>query len=131
MEKEMFEANKNVRGRKLTSTNSINKTNLERNCPIAFTISVIGGRWKLSILALLHDYGALRYSQIRSNLSGISERVLTLQLKELEQFNVISRSIYANVPLRVEYSLTEKGRSLAPILIEMTSWGKKQLDVDL
>jgi DNA-binding HxlR family transcriptional regulator len=124
MEKEMFEANKNVRGRKLTSTNSLNRIVLERDCAIAYTISQIGGRWKLSILALLTDHGPLRYSEIRAKLPGISERILTLQLKELERVDLVLKTIYADVPVRSEYRLSEKGKSLETILIEMTRWGE-------
>jgi DNA-binding HxlR family transcriptional regulator len=120
----LFEAHKNVRVRKATSTNAVNKIALERDCPIAFTISAIGGRWKLSILALLKDHGPLRYSEIKSKLPGISERILTLQLKELEQFSLVSKKLYAEVPARSEYSLSAKGKSLETILEEMTKWGE-------
>ena len=121
---ELFGANKNVRARKTTSTNTLNKRLLEKDCPIAFTISALGGRWKLSILALLNDFGTMRYAVLRSNLPGISERMLTLTLKELEQFNLILKKLYAEVPARAEYSLSKKGKSLKTILHEMTEWGK-------
>jgi DNA-binding HxlR family transcriptional regulator len=126
MENRMFETNKNVRMRKNTSTNTLNKLALEKDCPIAFTISMIGGRWKLSILALLHDFGPLRYGEIRTKLPGMSERMLTLQLRELEQFALISRTIYPHVPAHSEYALTGKGKSLEKVLNEMTKWGQEQ-----
>jgi DNA-binding HxlR family transcriptional regulator len=124
MEKEMFGTHKNVRDRKLTSTNSINKIALENDCPIAYTISVIGGRWKLSILALLADRGPLRYSELKTRLGGISERMLTLQLKQLEQCGLISKKIFGEIPPRTEYQLSERGQSLQPILEQMTKWGE-------
>ena len=120
--------NKNVRAVKITSTNAINKADLEKRCPIAFTIAVIGGRWRLSILALLRDYGSLRYSSIRSKLPNITERMLTMQLKSLEHFGLITKRIYAEVPTRVEYALSEKGNSLGSILHEMTKWGEHHYD---
>ena len=128
MKNELYGTNKNVRAVKVTSTNAINKADLEKGCPIAFTISVIGGRWRLSILALLRDHGSLRYSSIRSKLPNITERVLTLQLKSLEHFGLINKRIYAEVPARVEYALSEKGNTLGAILDEMTKWGEHQYD---
>jgi DNA-binding HxlR family transcriptional regulator len=118
--------NKNVRMRKNNSTNSINKISLEQDCGMAFTIAKIGGRWKLSILGLLHDEGVLRYSEIKTKSPGISERMLTLQLKELEKEGLISKAIYAEVPARVEYQLSTKGKSLSPIFYEMTKWGEEE-----
>jgi DNA-binding HxlR family transcriptional regulator len=117
--------NKNVRMRKSNSTNTINKTSLEQDCAMAFTIAKIGGRWKLSILGLLHDDEILRYSEMKSRLPGISERMLTLQLKELEGEGLISKTVYAAVPVRVEYQLSSKGKSLSPIFREMTKWGEE------
>lgn len=125
MVSKMSGTNKNVRARKATSTNNLNRTRLEKDCPIAYTIAVIGGRWKLSILALLNDYGQLRYSEIRARLTGISERMLTLQLRELEEENLIVKTVYAEVPVRTVYALTEKGNTLKTILHEMTQWGEK------
>jgi DNA-binding HxlR family transcriptional regulator len=110
--------------RKNNSTNSINKTSLELDCAMAFTIAKIGGRWKLSILGLLHDEEILRYSEIKAKLPGISERMLTLQLKELEKEDLILKTTYAEVPPRVEYQLSPKGKSLSAIFHEMTKWGE-------
>jgi DNA-binding HxlR family transcriptional regulator len=111
--------------RKNNSTNSINKISLEQECAMAFTIAKIGGRWKLSILGLLYDYEVLRYAEMKINLPGISERMLTLQLKELEAEGLLGKTIHAEVPLRVEYRLTTKGKSLSPIFREMTKWGNE------
>ena len=121
----MCEPNKNVRMRKNSSTNSMNKVLLEQDCAMAFTIAKIGGRWKLSILGLLHDHAMLRYGELKAKLPGISERMLTLQLKELEAEGLVSKTIYPEVPTRVEYKLTVKGNSLSTIFDEMTKWGEE------
>jgi DNA-binding HxlR family transcriptional regulator len=84
--------------RKFSSTNSLNKASLEQYCAMAFTIDKIGGRWRLSILGLLHDHGLLRYSEMKAKLLGISERMLTLQLKALEAEELILKTIYPEVP---------------------------------
>lgn len=111
--------------RKPASTNTINKEQLEANCGIAYTNSVLNGRWKLSILAFLLDEKTLRYSELKSRLPGISERMLIAQLKELQSDGLVKRIAYPEVPPRVEYQLSEKGKSLEPILIQMAEWGVK------
>jgi DNA-binding HxlR family transcriptional regulator len=75
--------------RKSNSTNSFNRVSLEQSCAMAFTIARIGGRWKLSILGLLHDEKVLRYGELKTRVVGISERMLTLQLKELEKEGLV------------------------------------------
>ena len=115
--------------RKMTSTNTINKTNLEKTCGMAYAISLIGGRWKLSILGELADYGTLRYNDLRSQLPGISDRMLTRQLKELEASGIVTRTIVPQVPVKVEYELSPKGKSLRGILNQISEWGEKELGV--
>lgn len=111
--------------RKKASSNTINKEKLESNCGIAYTNSVLNGRWKLSILAFLLDENKLRYSELKNRLLGISERMLIAQLKELQVDGLINRISYPEVPPRVEYELSEKGKSLENILIQMAEWGTK------
>lgn len=113
--------------RKKNSTNTVNKSHLEETCGMAYTISLIGGRWKLSILGLLVDYGKLRYNELQKQLTGISERILAKQLKELEEDGLIARNIIPEVPIRVEYGLSMKGRSLTPVLNAMSDWGTTQV----
>ncbi|WP_339697900.1 winged helix-turn-helix transcriptional regulator [uncultured Roseivirga sp.] len=115
--------------RKTTSTNTINKEQLEANCGIAYTNSILNGRWKLSILAFLLDEKTLRYSELKNRLTGISERMLITKLKELQMDNLINRISYPEVPPRVEYELSEKGKSLKNILIQMAEWGTKNSTV--
>ncbi|WP_339609316.1 winged helix-turn-helix transcriptional regulator [uncultured Roseivirga sp.] len=115
--------------RKTTSTNTINKEQLEANCGIAYTNSILNGRWKLSILAFLLDEKTLRYSELKNRLTGISERMLITKLKELQMDNLINRISYPEVPPRVEYELSEKGKSLKNILVQMAEWGTKNSTV--
>ena len=91
---------------------------------IAFTQNVLSGRWKYFILWYLKDTKR-RYSEIKHFLEGISQGSLTNQLRELEQDGVIKRKVYPTVPPKVEYSLTEKGRKLLPILEMMETFGKE------
>ena len=111
--------------RKGTSSNTINKQRLEADCGMAYFVSVVSGRWKLSIMGFLLDYKVLRYGELKKKLPDISERMLIAQLKELESDGLVERKAYAEVPPRVEYELSEKGRSLKGILIQMSEWGEK------
>lgn len=113
--------------RKQASTNTINKRQLETDCGMAYTVSVLSGRWKLSILGFLLDNQRLRYSELKRKMTGISERMLITQLKELEADGLIERISYPEVPPRVEYKLSDKGKSLESILVQMAEWGENQL----
>src|SRR6266702_806297 len=92
-------------------------------CPVEVTLTILGGKWKpLIVHHLLH--GTKRFGELRRLLPHVTQQMLTLQLRELEQTGVLSRLVYAQVPPRVEYSLTELGRSLEPILHQMNAWGE-------
>ncbi|WP_426134993.1 winged helix-turn-helix transcriptional regulator [Pseudomonas sp. PWP3-1b2] len=91
-------------------------------CPVAFTVDVIGGKWKSLILFHLMS-GTRRFNELRRLIPDVTQRMLTLQLRELETDNVIHREIYREVPPKVEYSLTELGNSLAPLISAMREWG--------
>lgn len=91
-------------------------------CPVAFTVDVIGGKWKSLILFHLMS-GTKRFNELRRLIPDITQRMLTLQLRELEIDGVIHREIYREVPPKVEYSLTELGNSLAPLVSAMREWG--------
>ena len=116
--------------RKETSSNTINKQRLEADCGMAYFVHVISGRWKLSILGFLLDDTVLRYGELKKKLAGISERMLTAQLKELEADGLIERHVYPEVPPRVEYKLSSKGRSLERILLLMSAWGEEHRPKD-
>ncbi|TPG84433.1 winged helix-turn-helix transcriptional regulator [Pseudomonas mandelii] len=91
-------------------------------CPVAFTVDVIGGKWKSLILFHLMS-GTKRFNELRRLIPDITQRMLTLQLRELEVDGIIHREIYREVPPKVEYSLTELGSSLAPLVSAMREWG--------
>lgn len=101
--------------------------NEEPCCPTEVTVGVIGGKWKTLILTFLLS-GPRRFGAISRFLPQASKRMLTLQLRELEEDGVIHREVYREVPPKVEYSLTPCGETLKPILLLMDDWGKKQID---
>ena len=92
------------------------------NCAVDATMSVIEGRWKTVILCKLHNLGPLRFNQLMKEIEGISPRILTKQLKEMEADGIICRTSYPEIPPRVEYSLTERGRGLWLILHRLAHW---------
>ena len=92
-------------------------------CDVEATLSVIGGRWKPILVCHLLG-GRKRFGELRRLTPNATERMITLQLRELEADGVISRHVYAEVPPRVEYEATEFGRSLEPILVLMQEWGR-------
>lgn len=102
-----------------------NKTEINP-CPFTATIALIGGRWKTIIIYLLLDH-TRRFGEIAARMPSISRKVLTEQLKELESDGLINRKQYKEIPPRVEYSLTELGQSLKPILSDMAIWGQEKL----
>jgi DNA-binding HxlR family transcriptional regulator len=97
-----------------------------KNCAVDVTVSVIGGRWKVLILQSLFK-GTQRYSELQRAIEGITQKMLAQQLRELEADGIVSRQAFPEVPPRVEYSLTDLGRSLWPVLQAMHAWGVKQL----
>jgi len=96
-------------------------------CGVAVSLEIIGGKWKGVILwHLCHK--TLRFSQLRRRLQGVTQKMLTQQLRELERDKLVNRKVYAEVPPRVEYSLTELGRTLEPTLRQLCEWGKDYND---
>ncbi|OHE75449.1 MAG: MarR family transcriptional regulator [Treponema sp. RIFOXYC1_FULL_61_9] len=91
-------------------------------CPVATTVGLIGNKWKLLILRNLLA-GTQRFGVLRKTLPGISQKVLTDNLRQLEDDGILTRTIYPEVPPRVEYSLTDLGNTMRPILKAMESWG--------
>lgn len=108
--------------RKENSTNALNEKRIIDTCGMAVSLRVIGGRWKPAILCRL-VYGTMRYSELKKSIEGISERMLVAQLRELEQDGVVRRVVYAEVPPRVEYEITELGNTMKPMLEAMADWG--------
>jgi len=99
----------------------------EPPCPVTHTLTVIGGKWKPVILFLVSK-GASRFGILHRGIVGISRQMLTQQLRELESAGVLSRTVFAEVPPRVEYGLTSHGRSLLPVIRAMKTWGEAHLD---
>ncbi len=92
-------------------------------CPFSYTLSIIGGKWKIEILYLIFVYEKIRYGKLKSNIAGITHKVLSNQLKELSESGLIKRTEYPTIPPQVEYELTDKGNSLFPIFKEINDWG--------
>lgn len=93
------------------------------NCPVSSALKVIEGKWKLPILWVLSQNGTLRYNELRKGVVGITNMMLTSSLKELEHNNIINRKQYNEIPPHVEYSLTDAGKKLMPVLDELAKWG--------
>ena len=111
--------------RKENSTNSINRDFITTNCDAIYTICKIGGRWKMMILFNLAEYEVLRFNELKEKVYGITDRMLSLQLKELEADQLIQRQVFAEVPPRVEYALTSIAQDLLPIWPALEAWGAK------
>ena len=90
------------------------------------TLSVLGGKWKMLILWQLLR-GPCRFNQLRRAITGVSQHMLTVQLRELESQGIITRTVFAEVPARVEYALSEHGKSLGGVMRALTEWGKSHL----
>jgi DNA-binding HxlR family transcriptional regulator len=91
-------------------------------CDVEVPLVVLGGKWKLAVLKLLLD-GPLRFGEVRRGLPGVTQRMLTRQLRELEEDGILRRAVHAEVPPRTEYSLTPLGESLKVVIRELESWG--------
>jgi len=97
-------------------------------CPVEGTLELIDGKWKGVILFLLMG-GTLRFNELRRRLPKVTQRMLTNQLRELEADGLIIRTVYAEVPPRVEYHLSPRGQSLSPIIMALKSWGEENLRI--
>ncbi len=93
-------------------------------CPVETTLTLIGDKWKVLILRDLMP-GTKRFGELRKSIGKVSQKVLTAQLRAMEESGLVHREVYAEVPPRVEYSLTELGKSLKPILDSMWAWGEE------
>ena len=92
-------------------------------CPVETTLMLIGDKWKVLILRDLMP-GTKRFGELKKSIGSVSQKVLTAQLRDMEEKGLVNRKVYAEVPPRVEYSLTDLGRSLKPILDAMWAWGE-------
>lgn len=92
-------------------------------CPVETTLSLIGSKWKVLILRELMP-GTKRFGELKASIGAVSQKVLTTQLREMEADGLLVREVFAEVPPRVEYSLTDAGRSLSPVLDALRTWGE-------
>ncbi len=99
-------------------------------CPVRYSLDIVGGKWKLPILCMLASGEPTRYSAIKRKLGDVTNMMLSQSLKELEASGMVYRKQYNEVPPRVEYTLTEKGASMVPILIQLGSWGMRNMQED-
>ncbi|MCW3463486.1 winged helix-turn-helix transcriptional regulator [Chitinophaga nivalis] len=109
---------------KESSTNFSNKENLIAICTEAYAMDLIGARWKLSIFYEL-KYGPARFSELKKKIANVTERMLTLHLREMERDGLVNRTVYPEVPARVEYSLTDSASELLPVWDYLRAWGKR------
>ena len=93
------------------------------DCPVETTLTLIGDKWKVLILRDLMP-GTKRFGELKKSIGSVSQKVLTAQLRDMEKSGLVNRKVYAEVPPRVEYSLTETGKSLKPILDSLRNWGE-------
>jgi len=96
---------------------------LRELCPVETTVRIVGGRWKAAVLEQLLQ-GAKRFSELKRGITGITQRTLSLQLRDLQSTGIIERTVYPDTPPRVVYAITPLGKSLGPLLDAMCHWGK-------
>ena len=94
-------------------------------CPLQHAMEMIGGKWKLAILCSLGVDGKVRYNDLKRKISGISNTMLAKSLREMEDDGLVNRTEFMEVPIRVEYEITEKAKELGPILVQLAQWGAK------
>lgn len=107
----------------------MNKTETIAYCPVDYAFKRIGGKYKGRILWVIRD-GFMRYGELKRAIVGITPKMLTQSLRELESDELVSRKVYLEVPPRVEYSLTRTGEELIPFIKQLRSWGVKQMSKD-
>ena len=96
-------------------------------CGLKKVINIVGGKWKIMILCVIDNNEVVRYGEIRRTVHGITNTMLANSLKELEADGLVERKMYDEMPVRVEYNLTDKAKSLIPILLELKKWGEENL----
>lgn len=99
-------------------------------CPLEYSFAVFGGKWNLQVFCTLVSYGSLRYSEFREKIEGLSDPALAATLKFLGKNGIVQRTAYNEMPMRVEYSLTDKGKSAIPFLQGLCIWARKCTGVD-
>ena len=100
-------------------------------CPLEYSLDVFGGKWKSRIICALGLNTTMRYTELRTELSNITDTMLADSLKELQEDDMVIRTQYNEIPPKVEYSLTEKGMSVIPLLLEINNWGREHGGAEL
>lgn len=98
------------------------------SCPVRNVLNRIGDKWSILVILLLGDLNVLRFNELHRNIGTISQKMLTVTLKTLEADGLVTRTIYPQVPPKVEYELTQRGRSLLPIIQDLVSWANENMD---
>lgn len=106
----------------------LERGNPSDKCPIEAAIDIIGSKWTFLIIRDLLIDGTIRFGDLLRSLEGISPKTLSLRLRELEKFGLVNRIVYPQIPPKVEYELTEKGKNLESIFIELKKWGLKIIE---
>lgn len=104
----------------------MSQTTYNENCPVAIMLRLLGGKWKIIIIYRLME-GTKRFNELHRSMPKVTQRMLTSQLRELELDQIVDRKVYAQVPPKVEYSLTDLGISLCPVLKQVEQWGEYYL----
>lgn len=110
--------------RKATSTNSENEKRLQDTCGLTYAMVLMKGRWTINVLWGIHN-GANRYGLLKKEIEGISEKMLTQRLRDLEEMGLIIRKVLEKVPPHVEYSLSPAGEAFIPVVLALCEWGDK------
>ena len=105
-----------------------NTLDCDPGCAVEATVNLLEGKWKCVILYRLAG-GTLRFNELRRAIPGVTQRMLIIQLRELETDELVNRLVYSQVPPRVDYSLSERGRSIIPVLIAIKEWGDQNMSV--
>ncbi len=102
----------------------------ETECPVIYALNIVGQKWKLPIMWYLFKNEYTRYNDLKRQVKGITNMMLTKSLKELEEHGLVTRKKYNVIPPRVEYSLTDRGKALLPTLDALYVWGEEQIKID-
>ncbi len=99
-----------------------------KGCGLKQVLDIIGGKWKILILCLIDQKEVVRYGELRRGIVGITNTMLATSLKEMETDGMVLRTLYDEMPVRVEYRLTDKAKSIIPILLELKRWGEENME---
>ncbi|MFT8350331.1 winged helix-turn-helix transcriptional regulator [Clostridium saccharoperbutylacetonicum] len=102
----------------------------ETQCATIYALNILGQKWKFPIIWYLSKNDTTRYNELKRKIKGITTTMLTKSLRELEEYSIIIRTQYNTIPPKVEYSLTERGKALIPVLSGLNAWGEEQIKID-